>query len=110
MKEANEYKQSGLNKKYPLEILTWRITDQVSPSWLIDTCRVSYIDEFGPHVQTRVLNSKTGSYELIGSDNKVLLSVSSRLDYICKDKSNNSIGSGIFVLTEKQLKLLYKLT
>lgn len=93
-------KQLGRNDKYPKEIETWKLDQKPIPLWLTDRCKVLKLDDYGDPVLD-IRESESG-YELITSgNNQILVKVQNKDDIICFGDNR------IFVLTEKQLNLLY---
>lgn len=92
--------QKGYNPKYPKEIETWKLGENI-PDWLLDVCKVESINEFGEI--KLAIRKLTNGYSLINSGSNVsLVSTKSNDDFICFGDNH------IFSLTEKQMSILYK--
>ena len=100
------YKQRGLNKKYPLEIEAWKFEEGPVPTWLSDVAKISAIDVGHDDLQIGYRELNTGGIEILDSSGQgVLVKLESKESYVCKDISAG-LG-GIFSLNKKQLELLY---
>jgi hypothetical protein len=94
-----KYEQAGYNPKYPRKIESWDTKGDI-PEWLSDRAKVILgpLNEF--ILKTRPTSS--GGMEIINSeDTAVLISTRFKDDHICWGDQT------LFVLTEKQLELLY---
>ena len=92
-------KQRGRNEKYPNEIKIWKLGDPV-PSWLSDLAKVKKIKQYGSIVIDIIMIDR-GGFEIKDPTNQLIAKTTNNSDFICfGDKK-------IFVLTEKQLNLLY---
>lgn len=90
----------GRNNKYPETIETWKLGEPV-PSWISDVANIKGLSEKGEPILD-IREGSGGEYEIITSGtNQVLVKARSKEDYICFG------GRRIFVLTEKQMDLLY---
>lgn len=95
------YIQCGRNDRYPKEIETWRYNiDDSLPEWISDNCKIGKVDEFGK-LHPTVRNGSKGGYEILNEHGTALITTHNDTDYICYGEKK------LFVLTEKQLRLLY---
>ena len=101
----NKFIQSGLNEKYPIEIITWTIDERPIPEWITDRCKITGVLENGDPVLFTNNNNLGGLDFISAGNNSVFLSTKGRNDYICYDPKTKYI----FSLHPMQLKLLYKL-
>lgn len=93
-------KQRGRNEKYPNEIKVWRLGEPI-PTWLSDIAKVKDVKENGSMVIDIRMADDDRGFEIIKPDNQILIRTNKNSDIICF--GNNQL----FVLTEKQLELLY---
>ena len=93
-------KQRGRNEKYPNEIKAWRLGEPI-PTWLSDMAKVKDVKENGSMVIDIRMADDDRGFEIIKPDNQILIRTNKNSDIICF--GNNQL----FVLTEKQLELLY---
>ena len=101
----SKFIQSGLNEKYPKEILTWTIDERPIPDWISERCKITGILENGDPVLSTNNNSSGGFDFISAGSSSVFLSTKGRNDYICYDPKTKQI----FSLRPLQLTLLYKL-
>jgi len=103
--ENNCYKQRGNNDKYPLEVLTWKLGEDV-PDWLSDLAKIGAMDANTNKVSLETRNTNQGGYELLDSSGQgILLKTKNKTDLICKDTKKSA--GGLFVLSLVQFNLIY---
>lgn len=94
--------QKGKNEKYPREIYTWGLGEEV-PSWLSDNAQVKFIDGDG-NITLGMNKLTTGGREIIRADGKgILVRLVTGDSRVCYTP-----GKPIFTLKPKQLELLYR--
>ena len=93
-------RQRGRNEKYPNEIKVWRLGEPI-PTWLSDVAKVKDVKGDGSMIiDIRMVDNDRG-FEIIKPDNQILVRTNKNSDIICFGNKQ------FFVLTEKQLDLLY---
>ena len=95
--------QRGRNNKYPEKIEVWNQEMKKVPEWLSDAAKVEMVDlGTGNPILSMNKTSKGGVEILNASGSGVLIKTNNESDFICFGDSK------MFVLTKKQVKLLYK--
>lgn len=94
--------QRGENKKYPNQIITWKLGEKI-PEWLSDRAKVKFIDGEG-NITLDWLETSTGGFNIQDSSGlNTLVEMKTKDSILCYSESENKL----FSLTPVQFELLY---